>query len=201
MKDIRHVRLVLSAVLAAASAVLLVAAIGGRATVLADAITCDLAQYKSAPGLTAAVEQDLLSVSWSGQGGAELRARYGIDDGQPVIRDLAIRKAGGPWITLRQNLTAEYRVTTGVRRMSEQQAEPLRAAGVELTPEVIAKNRWYAFWDAPQEDRSADHPGDRSWRVRHEALRDPVQPAGRVVGCDSPCGIRPATARSSSRCG
>ncbi len=38
---------------------------------------------------------------------------------------------------------------TGVRRMSTQQADPLRAAGVELTPEVIAKNRWYAFWDAP----------------------------------------------------
>jgi hypothetical protein len=30
-----------------------------------------------------------------------------------------------------------------------QQAEPLQAAGVELTPDVIAKNRWYAFWDAP----------------------------------------------------
>src|SRR6185503_4569998 len=38
---------------------------------------------------------------------------------------------------------------TGVRRMSTQQADPLRAAGVELTPDVIAKNRWYAFWDAP----------------------------------------------------
>ena len=33
--------------------------------------------------------------------------------------------------------------------MSTQQADPLKAAGVELTPEVIAKNRWYAFWDAP----------------------------------------------------
>ena len=33
--------------------------------------------------------------------------------------------------------------------MSTQQADPLRAAGVELTPDVIAKNRWYAFWDAP----------------------------------------------------
>ena len=33
--------------------------------------------------------------------------------------------------------------------MTTQQADPLRAAGVELTPEVIAKNRWYAFWDAP----------------------------------------------------
>src|SRR5439155_6355631 len=29
------------------------------------------------------------------------------------------------------------------------QAAPLRAAGIELTEEVINKNRWYAFWDAP----------------------------------------------------
>ncbi len=33
--------------------------------------------------------------------------------------------------------------------MSTQQAQPLRAAGVVLTQEVIDKNRWYAFWDAP----------------------------------------------------
>ena len=76
-------------------------------TPAADALTCDLAQYKAASGLTARVEQDLLVVSWSGQSGADLRARYAIDGGQPVIRDLAIRKAGGAWATLGQNLTPE----------------------------------------------------------------------------------------------
>ena len=116
---------------------------------VADPLTCDVTQYKASAGLTASVEQDLLVVSWTGQGGAELRARYAIQAGQPVIRDLAIRKSAGRWTMLGQNLTADYRVTSGVRRMSEQQAEPLRGAGVELTPEVIEKNRWYAFWDAP----------------------------------------------------
>src|SRR5438552_2439620 len=115
----------------------------------ADPLKCDLSHYKASAGLTASAEQDLLVVSWAGQGGAELRARYAIDGGQPVVRELAIRKSGGQWTILGQNLTADYRVVTGVRRMSEQQAEPLRAAGVELTPEVITKNRWYAFWDAP----------------------------------------------------
>src|SRR5262249_49172389 len=43
----------------------------------------------------------------------------------------------------------EFRVTSGIRRLSTQQAQPLRDAGIVLTPEVIAKNRWYAFWDAP----------------------------------------------------
>jgi len=52
-------------------------------------------------------------------------------------------------VTLGQNLTPEYHVVSGIRRMSTQQADPLKAAGVELTPAVIAKNRWYAFWDAP----------------------------------------------------
>src|SRR5258705_9701440 len=112
-------------------------------------LPCDLTEYKSSPGLTATVSQDQLVVTWRGERGAELRARYAIENGRPLVRDLAVRKAGATWTTLGENLTPEYQVVTGVRRMSIQQAEPLRAAGVELTPEVIAKNRCYAFWDAP----------------------------------------------------
>ena len=112
-------------------------------------LPCDLSQYKGAPGLTAAVGENQLVVTWKGVRDAELRARFGIDNGQPLIRDLAVRKGGAAWVTLGENLKPEYRVVTGVRRMSTQQADPLRAAGVELTPDVIAKNRWYAFWDAP----------------------------------------------------
>jgi hypothetical protein len=115
----------------------------------AGSINCSLSQYKASQGLTAAVEQDSLLVSWSGQNGADLRARYAIDDGQPVVRELSVRKAGGQWTTLGRNLTPEYHVVSGVRRMADDQANPLRAAGVELTQEVINKNRWYAFWDAP----------------------------------------------------
>ena len=112
-------------------------------------LACDLSAYKPTAGMAAAIEQDLLLVSWTGQGGSELRARYAIDRGQPIVRDLRVRKPGGPWATLGENLAPEYRVTTGVRRMSEQQAQPLRDAGVQITPDVIEKNRWYAFWDAP----------------------------------------------------
>src|SRR6266851_2112899 len=115
----------------------------------ADALSCDLSQYKAAQGLTAVVEQDSLVVSWNGQNGADLRARYGIDRGQPVVRELAVKKAGGSWTTLGKNLTAEYHVVTGIRRMADDQANPLKAAGIELTQDVINKNRWYAFWDAP----------------------------------------------------
>jgi hypothetical protein len=115
----------------------------------ADSLNCNLSQYKAAQGLMAAIDQDMLVVSWTGQNGADLRARYGIDGGQPVVRDLAVKKAGGQWTTLGKNLTPEYHVVSGIRRMANDQANPLRQAGIELTEEVITKNRWYAFWDAP----------------------------------------------------
>jgi hypothetical protein len=115
----------------------------------ADSLNCNLSQYKAAQGLTAAVEQDSLLVSWNGQNGADLRARYAIDSGQPVIRDLAVKKAGGQWTTLGKNLTPEYHVVSGIRRIADDQTNTLKAAGIELTEEVITKNRWYAFWDSP----------------------------------------------------
>jgi hypothetical protein len=127
----------------------LAATLAAGPLVSADSMNCNLSQYKAAPGLTAAIEQDTLVVSWSGQSGADVRARYAIDAGQPVVRELAIKKAGGSWTTLGRNLTAEYHVVSGVRRMALDQANPLRAAGIELTEDVISKNRWYAFWDAP----------------------------------------------------
>jgi hypothetical protein len=141
----------------AAAAVAVVAAVLPSSTLAlspilvlsADSLNCNLSQYKAAPGLTAAVDQDTLVVSWSGQNGADVRARYAIDNGQPVIRELAVKKPAGPWTTLGRNLTPEYHVVTGVRRMADDQANPLRAGGIELTQEVINKHRWYAFWDAP----------------------------------------------------
>ena len=33
--------------------------------------------------------------------------------------------------------------------MTTQQGAPLINLGVDITPEVIEKNKWYAFWDAP----------------------------------------------------
>jgi len=115
----------------------------------ADSMKCDLAGYKSASGLTAAMEQDVLTVTWAGQSGAELRARYAVDNGQPLIRELSVHKSGGQWASLGQNLAPEYHVVSGIRRLGQDQAAPLRAAGIELTPDVVNKQRWYAFWDAP----------------------------------------------------
>jgi hypothetical protein len=120
--------------------------------------------------------------------------RYAIVAGQPLVRDLAVRKSDAPWVLLGERLKPEYHVVSGVRRMSTQQADPLRAAGVELTPEVIANNRWYAFWDAPLFIREPTAPPDRG---------QSAPPASRVLGPPRTASeIRRATASfSGSSCG
>ena len=113
------------------------------------ALKCDMTQYKANSGLTSALEGNMLTVSWNGQGTSQLRARFAIDGGTPTIRDLSVRRNGGDWAVLGQNLIPEYQVTTGIRRMSNDQANAFSSLGIDVTQEVIDKNRWYAFWDAP----------------------------------------------------
>ena len=118
-------------------------------TVFADPLKCDLTGYKTAPGLTAAVADDTLSLVWDGDNSQELRLRFTLSGGTPTIKELALRKKGGQWATLATNVTPEFRVVSGLRRATQQQTEPLVKLGVELTPEVIDKIKWEAFWDAP----------------------------------------------------
>ncbi len=112
-------------------------------------LTCDLTGYKSAPGLRAEIAGESLSVSWDGARGQQLRAAFGIDGGIPMVRELAARKQGGEWTTLGRNLAPEFFVTSGVRRISEQQLSPVRALGRPITPELIEREKWNVFWDAP----------------------------------------------------
>ena len=131
------------------------ALIGGRVSTQegtpaggSTALTCDMQQYKAMTGLTAAVQGNLLAVTWAGSDGSEVRARYAIDNGQPVVRDLAVRPTGGQWGILGENLKPEYRVVSGIRRFSSQQGGPLEGLG-QLTPERAEKEKWYAYRDAP----------------------------------------------------
>ena len=142
-------------------------------------MNCSLAEYKSQPGLTASAANDSLAVTWEGDNGAQLRLNLAIESGTPTIRELAIRPRSGRWQTLVTNVTPEFRVVSGVRRVSAQQLRPdsLRALGVEITEEILDAWRhqaergndwlkvaersgqltaemidyvkWEAFWDAP----------------------------------------------------
>src|SRR5471032_287592 len=116
----------------------------------ADPLNCDLSGYKASRGLTASAKGDVLTVTWTVADATELRARYAIDHGQPMIRELAVRAAHGSWSVLGQNLTPEFDVQTGHRRIDFAGLSPLRGLGVDITSQaVMEKQAWVSFWDAP----------------------------------------------------
>ncbi len=110
---------------------------------------CEMGGYKPQEGLKAQARSGGVEVQWTGERGQELRARFALRAGQPVVQELAARKGGGNWIVLGQNLTPEFEIVSGVRRLSQQQMTPLQDLNVELTPEVVEREKWNAFWDAP----------------------------------------------------
>src|SRR5690349_24590069 len=91
----------------------------------------------------------LLEVTWEGERREQLRAVFTIRGEQPFVQELAARKEAGNWVALGGNLSPEFQITSGVRRLSQQQIAPLQEMGVALTPEVIEREKWNAFWDAP----------------------------------------------------
>jgi hypothetical protein len=104
------------------------------ASVNAAPLNCDLSQYRSAPGLVAAVETDNLVVHWDGEASQKLRVRFAIVAGVPMVRELAIAPRGGTWSVLARDLTPEFGVTTGIRRTNHG---------------LLEENRWDVFWDVP----------------------------------------------------
>ena len=85
---------------------------------------------------------------WPGEKGQLLRARFTLRDGQPLIEELAAQKAGGLWIVLGKNLTPEFEVTTGKRRISITELDILKNLNLD-TPENENSYKWNVFWDAP----------------------------------------------------
>ena len=105
----------------------------GAATALAQ--NCDLSGYAPQDGLKAEQRSGTLVVTWQGERSDQLRAAFTIRDGQPMVHELAALKGNGNWIVLARDVVPEFEVTTGKRRLSEQQMQPLRELGTELTPE------------------------------------------------------------------
>lgn len=114
------------------------------------AITCDTSAYKPQPGLTAQAGPNGLTLQWQGAPGHELRATLDIVNGQPLIREISARRTGAAWAALGRDLTPEFEVVSGVRRISNQQLSPLRDLGL-TSPEILEREKWKAFWDAPLE--------------------------------------------------
>lgn len=115
----------------------------------ADPLVCDMSRYRPASGLTAASDGQLVTLTWPGAGSGEVRAVFGVAAGVPVIRELALHEGAAAWRPIAANLTPEFRIASGIRRMSNQQLQPLVELKVPITNEVLDRNRWDAFWDAP----------------------------------------------------
>ena len=88
-------------------------------------------------------------MTWLGERGEQLRAGFTIRQGVPLVHELAVRQSAGNWMVLGADLVPEFEVTSGIRRLSEQQMAPLRELNIALTPEVVDREKWNAFWDAP----------------------------------------------------
>jgi len=130
-------------------AVLTIACLAAASSLRADPLTCNMAGYKAAQGLAATLSDNVLTATWDGDRGSQLRMRLVLASGTPTIQDLSIRRSGSDWRSLVANATPEFRIVSGLRRMSNQQMVPLRGLGVELTDEIVDRYRFEPFWDAP----------------------------------------------------
>ena len=111
-------------------------------------LACDLSEYRATAGLRAELTDGRLTLAWAGTPGHDVRARFAIDGGSPVVRELAVRAAGGAWIVLGRDLKPEFAVAAGMRRIAETQVNRLRVLGL-ATPENIERDKWNTFWDSP----------------------------------------------------
>src|SRR5450755_1158181 len=120
-------------------------------TAAGQGLNCDLHEYRPAEGLTASIANGVLQINWQGERDQQLRAAFTIRNGNPMVRELAVRAGQGTWQILGSNLSPEFDVVSGRRRISEQQMAPMRALNLKFTPELLDRERWSAFWDAPLE--------------------------------------------------
>lgn len=123
-------------------------------------LACDLSGYSPVGSLSARMVADLLQVEWDGADDERLRLRLDVGEGTPTVDALAISKSGGPWTTVGSDLGIDFDIVEGFRRISNQQLEPLRDLGVELTQEVVDRYKWDVFWDAPLDLRTEVQGGN-----------------------------------------
>ena len=117
--------------------------------VSADSMTCNVSAYKAAAGLTAACDAQAVTVTWAGQGSDELRMKMVITGGTPTIAAIELKKAGGAWATVAADLTPEYRVASGWRRLDQEAYPELKEEFGSVSQALLDKYKWDAFWDAP----------------------------------------------------
>ena len=114
----------------------------------AQSLHCNLQNYKATEGLQAEASGSTLTMTWQGEAAQQLRARFTLRNGQPVVEELAARQGTNSWIILGKDLTPDFQVTTGRRRISGAQRNELKKLNLD-TPEQEDIRKWNTFWDAP----------------------------------------------------
>ena len=76
-----------------------------------EPLACDMSGYRATAGLDALLGNDLLAVTWQGDGDSRFRLRFAVEGGRPLIRHLAVRSNGASWRTLAHDLSPDFGVT------------------------------------------------------------------------------------------
>lgn len=120
----------------------------GSMPAVAQGASCSLQDYKPVAGIGVAVKGQSVDVTWQGEANQQLRARFALQNGQPVVDELLARQMGGAWVVLGKALTPQFEVTTGQRRIDATILNLLKKQHAD-TPENIERYKWNVFWDAP----------------------------------------------------
>ncbi|QJU56956.1 hypothetical protein HL653_03370 [Sphingomonas sp. AP4-R1] len=117
---------------------------------LSEPLRCDLASYHAADGLRATLADDVLTIRWQSEANdRQAQIRFAIDGGMPILRDISLQAVDDRWQTVVRDARPGFSIVTAIRRITNQQLDPLNKLGVKITPEVIEEAKWDAFWDAP----------------------------------------------------
>ena len=114
----------------------------------ARAVDCNTQGYKPVDGISLIAHGGSVEFVWPGEKGQQLRARFVLRNGQPVVEELAAKKPDGGWIELGKDLSPDFEVTTGRRRISITELSILKKLNLD-TPENEERYKWNVFWDAP----------------------------------------------------
>ena len=114
-----------------------------------SSLNCNLDEYHNQKGLTAESTGEVLTINWDGDHGNTVRISFSLISNTPVIKEMAIMPEEGQWQVLATNMAPEYRIVSGIRRVTQQQTEPLERIGIPLTEEKLNEIKWNAYWDAP----------------------------------------------------
>jgi hypothetical protein len=141
------------------AAVLILSLSAFAAPAAAQSAACNMSAYKPADGLAAESDANGLRITWAADAGHSGRLSIALQNGAPVIQDLSLRRGDGAWTPIVANVTPDYAVVTGLRRISNQQLAPLRDLKIPINKENVEKYRFDPFWDAPLLSAKPPAPG------------------------------------------